>query len=77
MMQPCASAAMLRGSGTILWNGESQVPPRSTATSDYYRVSPNRWRTPDNISIYSVVFPSSRRMQSNAVRDFTGRRIAP
>jgi len=27
MMQPCASAAKLRGGGTILWNGESQVPP--------------------------------------------------
>ena len=25
MMQPCASAAKLRGSGTILSNGESQV----------------------------------------------------
>jgi hypothetical protein len=27
MMQPCVSAARLRGGGTILWNGESQVPP--------------------------------------------------
>jgi hypothetical protein len=25
------------GSGTILWNGKSQVPPRYTATSDHDR----------------------------------------
>src|SRR5260370_33345712 len=50
MMQPCASAAKLRGSGTILWNGVSQVPPRYTATSDHYQCSPVSWTNTDVVS---------------------------
>ena len=30
------------GGGTILWNGESQVPPRYTATSDHDRTFTHR-----------------------------------
>jgi hypothetical protein len=76
MMQPCASAAKLRGGETILWNGERQEPPRYTATSDHGRT----FIMGENADTVSICFPPLRSVcgtQDDAFWDFTIRRVAP
>jgi hypothetical protein len=55
MMQSYASTAKLRGGGTILWNGESQEPPRYTAPSDLDQTFITPGRTPMlSLSLFSL-----------------------
>src|SRR5438128_1353508 len=77
MMQSCASAAKLRGGGTILWNGNSQVPPRYTATSDHDRTFTCCWRMPILPRSNRPLLSSAGGTQHNTFGDFTDCRVTP